>query len=335
MKVAQLLVFDIDGVLIDVSASYRDVVRYTARQFFRGAPSWEELPDPMFSLEDLAALKQRGGLNNDWDLTALVIDLLIGLVKLPVVETSADNWHRLQHAMLSCDLEGLISYLKDCKNPLTKRMEDGRSCGSQFVRGMYTGDVGSGNIIKQIFQEAYLGRSLFESIYHMPPRLYFEDGYINREKLLIGDAVLAQLSKAHTLAIATGRPRAEADFALERFDVGKYFKRVYALDDCLREERRIRETTGERVSLSKPHPFMLDAIAGELRGRFAKAFYIGDMPDDMVAARSATTDFTAVGLWHSAPDKDSLRNELKLAGAEYLVENIMEFIEILGSDEFL
>jgi len=60
-----------DGVIIDVSRSYRDTIRQTARLFFKGAHSWENLPDPLFRLSDLARVKQSGGLNNDWDLTFL------------------------------------------------------------------------------------------------------------------------------------------------------------------------------------------------------------------------------------------------------------------------
>jgi len=48
MKSKALIVFDMDGVIIDVSRSYRDTVRQTARLFFKGAESWKDLPDPLF-----------------------------------------------------------------------------------------------------------------------------------------------------------------------------------------------------------------------------------------------------------------------------------------------
>ena len=49
-KTKNLIVFDMDGVIVDVSESYRDTVRQTARLFFKGAPDWDSLPDPLFSL---------------------------------------------------------------------------------------------------------------------------------------------------------------------------------------------------------------------------------------------------------------------------------------------
>ena len=60
-----LIVFDMDGVIVDVSGSYREAVRQTARLFFKGIGSENTLPDPLFSLDDLARVKQAGGLNND------------------------------------------------------------------------------------------------------------------------------------------------------------------------------------------------------------------------------------------------------------------------------
>ena len=44
MKNKKLIVFDMDGVLIDVSRSYRETVRQTVGIFFKPAPSSEKLP---------------------------------------------------------------------------------------------------------------------------------------------------------------------------------------------------------------------------------------------------------------------------------------------------
>ena len=69
MQNKYVIVFDMDGVLIDVSRSYRDTVRQTAKLFLKNAPLSKKLPEPLFPLTDLAAVKQSGGLNNDWDLS--------------------------------------------------------------------------------------------------------------------------------------------------------------------------------------------------------------------------------------------------------------------------
>jgi phosphoglycolate phosphatase-like HAD superfamily hydrolase len=126
------------------------------------------------------------------------------------------------------------------------------------------------------------------------------------------------------LAIATGRPRAEAEYPLKHFDLEKYFNLIYTLDDCLEAEEKIMAEKGERVSLSKPDPFMLDAIADGLTDKFAGYYYVGDMPDDMLAAANSRFGFKSIGITVSAPDKLALENELKRASADYLVEDFDE-----------
>jgi HAD superfamily phosphatase len=54
------LLFDLDGVLVDVSASYREAIRMTVKHF-----SGTDI-----SGAGIQSFKDRGGLNNDWDLTS-------------------------------------------------------------------------------------------------------------------------------------------------------------------------------------------------------------------------------------------------------------------------
>ena len=328
MKNKKLIVFDMDGVLIDVSGSYRETVRQTARLFFKVAPSSEKLPDPLFPLADLAAVKQSGGLNNDWDLSCLVINLLFNQIEKPPVYQSKDPWGRYQETISRCDVEALGDFLRSTPQPLTALLQKVGNTKNAFIYGLYTGDVGSGNIIKQIFQEVYLGEDLFEATYGLTPKFYPEEGLIHREKLLIDKRLLDELAAEHVLAIATGRPRAEADYPLVHFGIKKYFTSVIVLEDCLEEEARIWKTKAKKVSLSKPHPFMLDAVAADINSPVAEYVYIGDMPDDMVAAKKSAQGYEAIGLIMSAPDKENLKKTLERAGADGIVENF-EQLKIL------
>ncbi len=59
----QAILFDMDGVLVDVSQSYRLAIKKTA-EFFVHQP---------VTMNEIAALKNQGGYNNDWDLTMAII----------------------------------------------------------------------------------------------------------------------------------------------------------------------------------------------------------------------------------------------------------------------
>jgi phosphoglycolate phosphatase-like HAD superfamily hydrolase len=329
MTAKNLIIFDMDGVIIDVSGSYRDVVRQTTRLFFQPARSWEQLPDPLFELSDLAAVKQSGGLNNDWDLTSAVINLLYSLTARPAIDESREPWARWQKTLKQCDVTGMAEYLDATDQPLATLLKQKGRPDDDFISGLYTGDVGSGNIIKQIFQEIYLGPALFKSTYNLKPQVYSGDGYILREKVLIDRSVLEALGRYNMLAIATGRPKAEAEYPLKHFDLKKYFNMMYTLDDCLQAEERILAEKGEKISLSKPHPFMLDAIADGLKDKFMGYYYVGDMPDDILAAANSRFGFKSIGVIVSAPNKLALEQKLRRAGADYLVENFNELKKII------
>jgi len=328
-KSQQLIVFDMDGVLIDVSASYRDVVRQTARAFFQPTQASSDLPDPLFSLAELAAVKQSGGLNNDWDLTYFIIQLLFILVDKPQpFKETKSGWDGYRRRMGRCNVSGLAKFLRTQKSPLFSLLKKHKNPEDRFIRAISNRDVGSGNIVKQIFQEFYLGAGLFRDTYGIQPQVYTGEGYILREMLMADRALLEKLAKNHILAIATGRPKNEADFALDRHDIRKYFSLVFTLEDCIREEKRILEQEGRRVSLSKPEPYMLDAVAASILPRPVIAYYIGDMPDDMIAAGRTRTGFVGIGFAASAPDVKVLRSDLLRAGADYIIENLKQVEEI-------
>jgi HAD superfamily hydrolase (TIGR01548 family) len=58
-----VILFDLDGVLVDVRASYHAAIRDTA-EFFTGEGIGEE---------EIRSFKNRGGFNDDWDLTAAIV----------------------------------------------------------------------------------------------------------------------------------------------------------------------------------------------------------------------------------------------------------------------
>jgi phosphoglycolate phosphatase-like HAD superfamily hydrolase len=329
MTKQSLIVFDMDGVLIDVSNSYRDTVRQTAGLFFSPAQHAKLLPAPLFDLSDLAAVKQSGGLNNDWDLSCLTISLLFTQTENMPIDESDDPWSAYRKVLSGCDVSRLAEYLKSEKKSLQKLFNQYGKRIDPFISQIYQGDVGTGNIIKQIFQEIYLGQELFRSTYQRNPEMYHGEGYILREKVLVGRPLLDKLSENYLLAIATGRPKAEAYYPLENFKLLEYFREIYTLDECIEEEQHILKENGKEVSLSKPHPFMLDAIADTIGGVVDGYYYVGDMPDDMLAAKRSRTGFKAIGILMSSPDKENLKKNLVQAGADYIIDDFAELIRLV------
>jgi len=295
-----LIIFDMDGVLIDVSESYREVTRLSVVRYLQDIIGVRIRDDGFITRSDVAEIKRSGRLNNDWDLTNAIINTYLGVLFDPY------NRH-LIHAAKEIPAQGRDSeilylihdLLKDAeRSTIEKALEEvsvkeiwfdfmnkqegalNKGYVSPFLFGQ--GDVGRGNLSKRIFQELYLGRELFTEIYREKPVFYEGDGYIEKEGLIPSYTQLKLLGSLYNLSIATGRPGVEAEHALRRFGIEGIFSALVTEDDVVKAERSAGET------LRKPHPFTIELCIERSGYRGGgSVYYIGDMPDDMVASRRA------------------------------------------------
>jgi HAD superfamily hydrolase (TIGR01548 family) len=289
-----LIIFDMDGVLIDVSGSYREVTRRTVVEYLRSVIGADSLSDDVLTLHDVDRIKKTGGLNNDWDLSYAILNAILTTYVDPHNSTPAREFGTYcskkrdkqllsfaRKAQKKIDTTALFSHIGT--NPLSDLYFESSRPGalvSPFL--LNRGDVKSGNIVKRIFQELYLGGKLFEKIYGEAPLFFQREGYISREMLIPSREHLEALFHAHTLSIATGRPGVEAHFAIDRFGLSPFFATVVTEDDVLQAE------SFEKRSLRKPDPFSLLQCMGKSGFSTGDAVsYVGDMPDDMSAAQNA------------------------------------------------
>ena len=219
-----VLVFDIDGVLVDVRKSYREAIRLTV----------ERLTGKKASAGEIQALKNEGGYNSDWELS----------------------------------------------RELAKRK----------------GKKAELATVKRVFQGFYLGKNF--------------GGLIANEKLLADKEGLKRLAERYRLAVFTGRPRAEAEFALQRFGVRDLFAEVVCMEDV-------------PPGKAKPGPWGLKEVLRRL-GAAAGADF-GDTPDDQQAARRA--GLTAVGVLPPQDKGRELRELLRKNGAGKVFGDVNEALE--------
>lgn len=67
--------FDIDGVLIDTTGSYRRSVLAATDALVRITGGFNEAPEPLVTPDDVERFKLAGGFNSDWDLTQALVGL--------------------------------------------------------------------------------------------------------------------------------------------------------------------------------------------------------------------------------------------------------------------
>lgn len=236
------IIFDMDGVLIDVTESCRLAILKTVNYFLK-----EKGYKIRTTKKQVNTIKTLPGFNNDWNASFALIQLLI---------------HEVNES----------NFLK-AVSPLSEKNKN----SSQYKR------------IRAIWQNFYLGCKEFKN---KPLRF--------QEKLMIQRSFLNELFKIYgKLAIATGRPRDEAIFALNQFKIQKFFdeKFLIALDDVAKE---------------KPNPEAL--LKAKVKLGAKKPIYVGDTINDCLAARRAKMLFVFVG------------NEIL---GDYQIKNVNQLMEII------
>lgn len=340
-----VLIFDMDGVLVDVSGSYRRTIEKTVALYLEACLGLPEGKETLVSNEEISLLKSAGGFNNDWDLTSGLLLYLLSISSLPKRRTLGRF----------SSLEETISFLREEARPygltrkeLLKRKEipafvervrsaggglSGirKALGSSWNGWVHrSGSLLQENLVKRIFQEIYLGRR-FQACYGLERRFYRGQGFYLHENLLIPRRTLAALSRRFWLGIASGRPRFEAELALRRFRLTPFFRKVITLDECLEEEDRLFALQGRRPRLTKPHPYaLLRVVEGSGLSR-PRCAYVGDIVDDMKAARKAKPflDIIAIGFLKGPQEDPAAKRALFQAGADLVVTGPKELFEAL------
>ncbi|HSM45556.1 MAG TPA: HAD-IA family hydrolase, partial [Acidimicrobiia bacterium] len=129
------------------------------------------------------------------------------------------------------------------------------------------------------------------------------EGLKLRETLLVDPERLEAWSQRMPLGIVTARPGRDAEEALDRFDIGRFFASVVAREDAP----------------SKPDPAPVSLALDRLG--VGRGWMIGDTPDDLEAARAAGVVPIAVGV--PGDDRSSL------AGAARIIDSVNQIEEVL------
>ena len=340
-----ILIFDMDGVLIDVSRSYRETIQRAVQIYLGTCLGFKKGKAEPVTKEDISLFKSAGGFNNDWDLTSGLLLFLLsisGLSRLPKrkkplsigevishLNTQSAQFNRnIPKIVRRKNLPPFVEKVKLAGGGLKGVRKVLKSSWEGWVFG--DGDLDQENVVKRIFQEVYLGKK-FTSFYHLPPLFHKKQGLYLQERLIIPRGILSSLRKRFRLGIASGRPRFEAELALKRFCLSPYFDSMVTLDECQEEETRIFRTTGRKVRYTKPHPYSLLRVVQEIGILNPHCGYVGDVVDDMLAARAAEKklDILAIGFLHGGKKDETTKDSLLKAGADLIVENPRGLLQAL------
>lgn len=148
----------------------------------------------------------------------------------------------------------------------------------------------------------------FESIYQDGE---FPDGLWRKEKLLASVELLEALSKRLPLGIVTGRPRRDAEQSLALHQIDSFFSVVVCREDAALKP--------------EPEPILL-AMKRSLVDE-PRAWYVGDTPDDVYAARAAG----CVPIGHLPQGSGTaIRDALVQTGVSRVLGSLSELLEMIA-----
>jgi phosphoglycolate phosphatase-like HAD superfamily hydrolase len=312
------LVVSLNDVLVDVSMSYREVVRQTVQLYLEQAIGLPTTDEPLLTADEVTLLQKVGIFTNYWELaTAFIIYFIESLPPVPVPTFPSKVHVPAIIAYLQMAgggrLKTTIDDLREKKN--IAQMAEQIAAAGGGIDGAYkalprenrhlvvdVGNITKSNLVGRIFQELYLGAELFEQAYEEPAVTVQTPGYIDQESLLIDRDILVQISRKIPVAVISDRPRIEVDYTLKARKMEKYFQAVISLDD-------IHEAGGKQI----PDPWPLLEAAQRIHPTPVHTAYIGSNPGDVRAAKAANeiVPFTAIACLVGAHDKDALRQEFE------------------------
>jgi HAD superfamily hydrolase (TIGR01548 family) len=297
------IIFDMDGVLIDISGSFRTVNCLAVAYYLREVVGICA-PDDLVTSADIERFKNAGGFNDDWELTfALVLFYLVKVHENPDTNGSTLNVTGMsltRYATRIGERGGGLAIAED----LLLRGFLPRD--KQTIERLY-----NKLLIKQVFQELYAGDRSAQ-LYGREASRYHGEGYLDRERVLIDLSLIPADMK---LGIQTGRTYEEAQCGLGLCNLAE----------------RIPETAciTKRDGFHKPEPGGLATLASRL-GTATCGIYIGDTLDDwktvkaLNAAGSCPPFLGALVL--TGPAGKANEAAFKRQGADVIAENVNEVL---------
>jgi HAD superfamily hydrolase (TIGR01548 family) len=307
------LLLDVDGVILDVSESYRVVVMQTTQWYAREILKIEDNA-PLISGEDIEGFKMAGGFNSDWDLTNAAVMFVIA----KKVQTNAG------------DTQTVASHAPDWEyfTDEIKRRGGGLPVAEMVVLEMLAprqrrdfAHAFNPRLVTQVFQEMYGGDDACKDLYGFEPQHIHGEGLYKNEKVLLDVELLKSLSSRYKIGLLTGRTKSETKLAMKFAGLQ------------IPESRWVTDDDG----VKKPDGQALILLREKVD--FKCGVYVGDTMDDLHvvqnyrelkgAGKAKIISCTAL----SGPSGDAHRRTFLEAGTEIAAPDLNTFLQFLKANQ--
>ena len=264
------IIFDCDGVLIDVTKSYDTTINKTISYVLKEIA--DITADAPLTNEILLKFKSTGGFNDEIDITYAGILCFIAAKKLN------KNPTELIHDVLDNADDSGITYIENFLNKI-----DGDISNIKSRLGYPSTD--KNDLIHSTFDQLFFGPALYEKIFQKKSK-FTEKGFIENDKVIVNFELIEALKKKFDdkIAIVTGRGFNAISSSLKEILNQFNVENSVFLED-------------EPRDLAKPNP---QSLIRSMKGLNSKnCLYVGDSMEDMIlATKSLRVGFSGYFLWN-------------------------------------
>lgn len=252
------IIFDCDGVLIDITKSYDLAIVKTTQYVLKNLAQIDNAIDVDFKIID--GFKSTGGFNDEVDLTYAAILSLVAANKLQKDQTTF-----VFDVINNSDSTGIISVEKYIENLI-----DISNIKNQLS---YPGTHHE-NPLYQIFDQLFYGPELYQKLFNKTSN-FSDPGLIEQDDVIVNDILIEKLLKKFNskIAMVTGRGKESVAYSLKSLLTKFDLQNSMFLEDESRE-------------LAKPNPkSLLNSINGL---NSLTSLYVGDSMEDFIMAKKTT-----------------------------------------------
>jgi len=252
------IIFDCDGVLIDITKSYDLAIIRTTQYVLKNFAKINDAIDVDFKIID--GFKSTGGFNDEVDLTYAAI---ISLVSANLLGKDQNSF--IFDVIQNSDSSGILSVEKYLENLVDI---------SDIKKQLSYPGTHHDNPLYQIFDQLFYGPELYQKLFNKTSN-FSSPGLIEQDNVILNETLLENLVKKFDskIAMVTGRGKESVNYSLKsllnKFDLGCSM----FLEDESRE-------------LAKPNPqSLLDSIQGL---KSITTLYVGDSMEDFIMAKKTS-----------------------------------------------
>ncbi|MEW6605542.1 MAG: HAD family hydrolase [Thermoproteota archaeon] len=292
------MLFDIDGVLVDIRKSYNSAIKKTVEYMLKSmtGKAFRGLVTDQIILK----FRQSGGFNNDTDTTYAIT--LATLARAP--KSIKEGRKFLIEVADNADESGYVSVEKFLASYDIEKWKNQLNYPAPVKDSM----------LARVFDELFYGPELFSKQDNLEPK-YWAGGrpLIKNDRISVSAKTMKKLHKMFggKLAIVSGRSRLAAEYSL------RSVMKCFNLDACVFLEDEKRE-------YAKPNPYAIKR-AMEVMGAKA-AVYAGDSVEDLIMARRAEKELGVkiafVGIYGNSPNPSKTVAQFRRDGVEAIAKSV-------------